>query len=156
MAIVDLTLLAHALATCLMAGLCWCVQVAHYPLMARVPADALPQYAREHARRITWFVAPTMLIEASCAAWLLLLAFAEQGSAWTHRDWRILAGGGLLVLLWLSTFGVLVPLHKRLQRTNTPDQARLLVAKLVAHNWPRTMLWTARAVLALLLLLREA
>jgi hypothetical protein len=160
MAIVDLSLLVHALATCLMAGLCWCVQVVHYPLMARVPFDALPRYAREHARRITWFVAPTMLVEAVTAGLLLVMAVAGQRLthewalewAWVRGDWRVLVGAGLLALIWLSTFGVLVPLHTRLQGAAASEEARSVVAKLVAWNWPRTMLWTVRSVLALMLL----
>jgi hypothetical protein len=92
--LVDLTLLLHGLATCLMAGLCWCVQVVHYPMMGRVPGEMLKQYAAEHARRITWFVAPVMLIEAVTAGLLLLMAVAGQnlGSEWA---WGWGGGGGV-------------------------------------------------------------
>lgn len=156
MTLADLTLLLHGLATCLMAGLCWCVQVVHYPMMGRVPGEMLKQYATEHARRITWFVAPVMLIEAVTSALLLVMAVAGKhlgsdwasGWAWVQGDWRVVVGAGLLVAIWVSTFGVLVPLHGRLQRTG--DVA--LVGKLVGHNWVRTVLWTGRAVLALMVM----
>lgn len=160
MTLVDLTLLLHGLATCLMAGLCWCVQVVHYPMMGRVPGEMLKQYAAEHARRITWFVAPVMLIEAVTAGLLLLMAVAGQnlgsewawgwasGWAWVQGDWRVLVGTGVLVVIWVSTFGVLVPLHGKLQMTGDVS----VVGKLVRHNWVRTVLWTVRAVLALMVL----
>lgn len=153
---VDLILLLHALATCLMAGLCWCVQVVHYPMMARVPGEMLKQYAAEHARRITWFVAPVMLVEAVTAGLLLAMAVAGQnvgsdwalGWRWVRGDWRVLVGAGVLAGIWVSTFAALVPLHGKLQVTG--DVA--VVGRLVRHNWVRTVLWTVRAVLALMVL----
>jgi hypothetical protein len=121
-------------------------------MMGRVPGEMLKQYAAEHARRITWFVAPVMLIEAVTAGLLLVMAVAGQnlGSewAWVQGDWRVLVGTGVLVVIWVSTFGVLVPLHGRLQRTGDVS----VVGKLVRHNWVRTVLWTVRAVLALMVL----
>ena len=63
-------------------------------------------------------------------------------------DWRVLVGTGVLVVIWVSTFGVLVPLHGKLQMTGDVS----VVGKLVRHNWVRTVLWTVRAVLALMVL----
>jgi hypothetical protein len=97
-----------------------------------------------------------MLVEAVTAGLLLVMALSDHGpaSAWARvdGDWRTLVGAGLLALIWLSTFGVLVPLHTRLQGAAASEEARSVVAKLVAWNWPRTMLWTVRSVLALMLL----
>jgi hypothetical protein len=152
MALVDFILVLHGLATCVMAGLCWCVQVVHYPLMGRVPSEVLKHYAAEHARRITWFVAPARLVEAATAGLLLVMAVVGHGPAsgwsWAKGDWRVLVGAGVLAAIWVSTFAVLVPLHGRLQRTGDAG----LVRRMVMMNWPRTVLWTVRAVLALLVL----
>jgi len=137
-----LILAAHAAATWFMAGLCWCVQVVHYPLLERIARESpqmLADVARQHASRITWIVGPAMLIEASSAALLITLRGVDQPMAFIG-----LAG---LMLVWISTFAVQVPLHSRLQRAgpDASEAARLLVLT----NWVRTLTWTFRGVIAL-------
>ncbi len=142
---VFLVVAAHAGATWFMAGLCWCVQMVHYPLLehvARTRAGDIGQVASRHASGITWIVAPAMLIEATTAVLLLTIASVDSVVA--------MVGAAGLVLVWISTFAVQVPLHGRLQRAgaDAPEAARLLVVT----NWVRTLAWTFRGVLALLLL----
>jgi len=142
---VFLILAAHAAATWFMAGLCWCVQVIHYPLLLRIARElpgSISQVAAEHASRITWVVAPGMLIEVASALMLLTLRGVDQSIA--------LIGLAGLALVWISTFAVQVPLHARLQRAgpDAPEAGRLLVLT----NWVRTLAWTFRGVLALALL----
>ncbi len=135
--------LAHAGATWFMVGLIWFVQVVHYPLMGEVPTDALSAYARTHQRRTTWIVGPVMLLEGGSALLLVWLPPAEL--AGTLMRWIGLA---LLVLIWISTFAVQVPLHERL----ASGFDRAVWRRLVATNWLRTMAWTVRGIIALLLL----
>ena len=140
-------LIAQAVATFAMVGLVWFVQVVHYPLFALVPKTGRRQYETAHANRTTWIVAPVMLVEAASA--LLLLADPPRG---TSRP-LALAGLVLLALVWLSTWLIQVPAHRALSRDPT-DRA---VRRLVIGNWPRTLLWTARAgvVVAMLVLSSE-
>lgn len=135
--------IVHAGATWFMVGLIWFVQVVHYPLMGSVPDQAGTSYARSHQRRTSWIVAPVMLIEAITAAalfWHPLGRFNGTPLLWT--------GLSLLLVIWISTFGVLVPLHERLAREHHPS----VVRGLVAANWVRTIAWTARGIVALMLL----
>jgi len=132
-------LIAQAVASGMMAGIIWFVQAVHYPLFtAAAPADG-GDYARENQRRTAWVVLPPMLVEAVAAAWLAVAPPPAIG--------RGLAAAGLVmvVLLWLSTLAVQMPLHARLaQQGHEPKTVTLLVRS----NWPRTLMWTARAVLA--------
>ncbi len=130
--------IVHAAATWFMTGLIWFVQVVHYPLFAEVGEDAFKPYEHAHQRRTTWVVAPVMLIEAA-SAMLLVTPLAHAASptlAWT--------GVALLVVVWLSTFLLQVPLHAVLERTGSKQAMR----RLVLTNWIRTLAWTARAVIA--------
>lgn len=131
-------LLAHAGATLAMGGLVWFVQVVHYPLFARVGDQAFPAYEAAHTQRTTRVVAPLMLVEAVTAG---ALAVAEPGAL-------TLVGLALVVLLWLSTAFVQVPLHRAL----TAGFAAPVQRRLVATNWARTALWTGRGGIALALL----
>jgi len=127
---------AHAAATLFMTGLIWFVQLVHYPLLRRLPAEAVAAYAREHARRTGWVVGPVMLAELGLA-----LALAARGGP---LAWTALA---LLGMIWASTASLQVPLHRRL--ANGPDPTA--IESLVRTNWIRTAAWTLRAPLALAL-----
>ncbi len=126
-----------------MTGLIWFVQIVHYPLMGVVPADAGPLYAREHQRRTGWVVGPVMLLEAGAA--LLLVWWTHHESARMTLAWSGLA---LLALIWVSTAGVQVPLHAKLAQ----GFDRAVWQQLVATNWVRTVAWTVRGILALVVL----
>lgn len=138
-------LVVHALSTTYMAGLVWFVQIVHYPLLPRIPAEAFPAYERAHTRRTAPITGGPMLIEAGSAIALAVLAWHRPDPAW-H-----IAGLSLLAIIWLSTFFVQVPMHARLER-GKDDRT---IARLVATNWVRTIAWSARAVLAVLLVARE-
>lgn len=128
-------LLLQLAATLFMTGVIWFVQLVHYPLFAAVQGDDFSSYARQHATRTTWVVAPAMVVEATTAA--LLLWFRPPGVPFS------LAAAGLIlvVLLWVSTTFVQVPCHEILGRGF--DAAAH--GRLVASNWLRTVLWSARA-----------
>lgn len=137
----DLLLIAHAAVTWYMVGLVWFVQVTHYPLFVAVGREGWVDYARRHQTRTTLVVAPPMLAEICCTALIIAgYAPAAPGLAWS--------GAVLLLIVWISTFGVQVPIHTRLAARY--DAA--LVRTLVATNWVRTFAWTARAVIAGLML----
>ena len=118
---------------CYLCGLVWVVQLAIYPLFARIGRSEFTAYHAAYTRRITWAVGPAMLAELALAALMVIRAPASPW-AWT--------GAGLVVLVWLSTACVQVPLHNRLA-TRGPEPA--LITRLVATNWLRTTAWTARA-----------
>lgn len=131
--------IVQAVASPALAGLVWFVQVVHYPLFAAVGGGApFAAYEREHARRTTTVVAPLMLLEAGAAASLLVL----DPSAAT------LVGAALVAAIWASTFLVQVPCHRALERGWDAAVHR----RLVRTNWTRTVLWTARAAVAVWLL----
>ena len=139
------TLLAlHAAATGFMVGLIWFVQVVHYPLFSSVGDEQFPRYALAHQTRTTFVVMPPMLVELITAALLLTVDAVPRNLA--------LLGLGLLIATWISTFAVQVPCHARLARGFHAPAHRALVAT----NWARTILWTARLPLALWMLIQAA
>ena len=142
MATPTLVLIAHALATCMMAGVIWFVQIVHYPLFNAVGEDRFAEYEERHRARTGVILGPLMLAELAAA--IILLAMVPAGVP----RWMPLVGLVMLALVWLSTFGVQVPLHQKLSRGFDARAHGLLVAT----NWGRTFLWTARAVLALVML----
>ena len=129
----------HLAATGMMIGVIWFVQVVHYPLLAMVGRDGYPAYQAEHQRRTGIAVAPPMLLELATGAWLALRPspFLPASAAWT--------GLALLAVVWLSTFLLQVPQHRRLERGFDAAAHR----RLVRGNWIRTVAWTLRGILLL-------
>lgn len=137
-----MTLVAvHAAATWAMVGLIWFVQLSHYPLFARVGADAFQDYHADHMVRTTWVVGPLMLTEVATA---VLLALDPPPGTFSVA-W---AGLGLLGLVWLSTALFQVPAHRALESGFDPGTHR----RLVFTNWVRTAAWSARGAVVVLLL----
>jgi len=139
----EIILATQALASSAMCGLIWFVQAVHYPLFAWTDTTHSPDYPDENQRRTAPVVLPPMLVEAATAA----LIAANPPPAIGRP--AALVGLALVVALWISTLLVQMPLHGRLKHSgHTPES----VASLVRTNWLRTVLWSARAVLAIWML----
>lgn len=137
--------LVHAAATWAMVGFIWTIQLLVYPMMAKVPGDAFPAFEQFHQRRVVVVLAGFAIVEVVAAA---ALAVVDTG---VPRPLS-LAGGVLLVAIWVSTGAFYAPLHGRLGAGYDPAVHALLVTT----NWFRTVGWTIRGVVALLALIAVA
>lgn len=138
-------LLANAAATLLMTGVIWLVQIVHYPLFAGVGAAGFAAYEASHSQRITYIVAPLMLLELFTAC-LLVLQFPAG-----HMRGLSIAGLGLVILIWLTTFFLSVPQHQVLSLGFDEAAHRTLVST----NWIRTVAWSLRSGLLMYLLSKQ-
>ena len=127
-------------ATLYMWGVIWTIQIAQYPLFARIGAVQWQDYHRVYTRSITAVVLPAMVMELGASGLLALLrpAWLSPAPLW--------AGFACALLTWAVTLLVSVPLHDTLGRGFDADA----IARLVATNWLRTLFWTAHAVILLL------
>jgi hypothetical protein len=125
-----------------MFGVIWIVQLVHYPLMRYVSEREFPRFETEHRVRISWVVGPLMLVEGLC---VLAFVFAPPpGLAW----WLPWAGAIAESVAIGTTVAISAPLHERLNAHVDPA----LLDRLIATNWIRTVAWTARAGLAIAML----
>ena len=138
-----LLVLTHVLATLFLVGLIWFVQVVHYPLFANVGQAHFKEYEELHQRLTTSVVGPAMLVELVTAVALVKYASAE----FTTLAWF---GLGLVVSIWLATATLSVPAHNSL----TAEYSTNAYQKLVSTNWIRTVAWSARGILVLVLTYR--
>ena len=122
----------HIATTLFMCGLCWFVQIVHYPLFLAVRKEDLPVY--EQKNFVTAYVTvPTMVVELLTGLYLL----------YQHQELLYYLNVALLVIIGLSTAIFQVPMHLRLMREfNEP-----LIHKLIKTNWIRTIAWTLRAII---------
>ncbi len=69
----------HCASTWALAGLIWTVQVSLYPLFTKVGRENFLAYHEMHMWRITWIVAPLVLVEIGTAGYLLLVDGNRNG-----------------------------------------------------------------------------
>lgn len=123
-------LLLHLVATAVLSGVGWIVQVVVYPAFALVGPSEWPAYHRQHLRRIGWVVGPPGLVQGVSTAALLL------ASPWEFAALAVLAAAGVALTLLAA-----VPAHDGLDADR--DLSRLLRANLL-----RSLVWTVATVVA--------
>jgi hypothetical protein len=136
-----LALAIHVASTWAMVGIIWFVQLVQYPLFAEAGAAEFRVFHAAHVRRITWVVAPLMLLEGATGLYVLVV---PPGARWLPAQ-----GLGLLLVIWGSTAWLQVPRHNELSRGFDPVAWR----RLVRSNWVRTAAWTARGAIVIAMLL---
>jgi hypothetical protein len=136
----------HLAATAVMTGLIWFVQVVHYPLFAAVGAEQFVAYEVAHQSRTSLVVGLPMLVEGLTV--LGLFFWPPDGVG------RLLpfVGGVLLTVVLASTVFLQVPAHAKLAQSYDAAHVR----RLVRTNWVRTIGWSARLVLAVVMLVVAA
>lgn len=127
----------HLLATLLMVGIIWFVQIVHYPLMVYVGREEFCRYSEKNQSRTSWIVAGPMLLEALTGAVLSSCFPGRIGSP------IFLGSLVLLIAIWLSTAALQMPIHRAL--LDGFDER--LIRRLVRSNWMRTVAWSLRGVL---------
>lgn len=127
----------NAVATLVMVGLIWFVQIVHYPLLAQFGAHTSTAVADEHQRRTGMVVALPMAVEGFTS--LALLA-DPPSDVWIGWPWL---GAVVLAVVLGSTVFLSVPLHARMSRGHDVRTGR----RLVLTNWPRTIGWTVRGII---------
>ncbi len=138
-------LLFNLIVSAFLTGLIWFVQIVHYPIFTKVPASHFVAYQTAHMQTTGYVVALPMLMELVAGGFLLRHAF--PGNLQTI----IYLAFALIVLIWMVTFFVSVPIHNYLL-SHGPQQE--MIARLVATNWIRTFAWTLRTVLLAYLIMK--
>lgn len=133
-------LIIHMFSSLFMCGLCWFVQIVHYPLFRAIPISNFENYERKNG--VTAFITvPLMTIELISGLFVLYMNFSKL----------FLLNMLLLALIWLSTLIYQVPLHLKLMLMATPER----ITKVIRTNWIRTISWTLRACILAYILIEQ-
>ena len=115
--------------------LIWLVQLVIYPSFKYYTQENLKKWHEIYTSRITFVVLPLMLSQITLSIILLL-----------KSDWGLfhIVDFILVLLIWVSTFTIFVPLHQNIERNKRiPESA----VKLIKYNWFRTFLWSVIVIL---------
>lgn len=107
----------------------WLAQVIMYPSLARIDKDAFVSWHRKYANRIAFFVVPLLCGQVIILGILIYL----------KKDFLQILSAVIIVLCWVSTFGLSVPRHAKLQKRGKDLS---VISSLVWTNLVRSLLWT--------------
>lgn len=142
----DVLLALQLAASGVMLGVIWVVQLLVYPTFCTVSAEAWRTHHDSHSARITPIVLPAMAIELLAAT---LLAISRPAALPTSL---VAANLVLAVATWVMTAYVAWRFHGPLGRAHDATTC----ARLVRANWGRTIVWSARVPVCVLLVLAAA
>jgi len=130
-------LLLHIFTTFFMTGLCWFVQIVHYPLFRMIPEKVFPSYEKKNIK--TGFITiPIMVTELLTGLYLL----------YNNQNLFFFLNIVFLGIIGLSTVIFQGPIHLKLRQNVSPE----LISRLIQTNWIRTISWTVRTCLLMYLM----
>lgn len=127
---IETIIFLHAFCCFFLTGFIWLVQTLVYPNFQLVGKGEFQNFHETHMRKITWVVAPVMLLELATGIFIFI-----------HKM-SLLQACNLfsIFLIWMWTFFINVPSHDKLQYEIESSKKAL-----VYLNWPRTIIWTFRS-----------
>ncbi|MBT8243866.1 MAG: hypothetical protein HKP48_02965 [Winogradskyella sp.] len=108
--------------------LIWAVQLVIYPSFGYYSQSNLFKWHQSYTKRVTIIVLPLMFSQ-------LILGIIHL---WQTQNWYTVLSMFIIILLWLVTFLIFVPLHQSIDNKPLENVCK----KLVKYNWTRTLLWT--------------
>ena len=118
------------------------MQFVHYPAFHGFEMRAYHEWMAFHKLRISFIVIPVMLSELTTS---IMLSFGDAFYPLMHQ-----IGLAIVILIWLITFFVQVPLHQQL----SDGYSEKVVHRLVSTNRWRTLLWSLKSILGIYMLAR--
>ena len=137
-------LLLQLVATAMMTGVIWLIQRVQYPIFLGLQTDQFSKWHELHSSRITWVVAPLMILELATSG---ALVFLNEAYFLLHIFIFILT-----LLIWLITFFISVPLHEKLSQNGFDSS---VIYSLIRTNWSRTLTYSLKLLLVIFPFLRN-
>ena len=111
-------------------------QFVNYPLFKYVYQD-FSTFHKKYVTRIGYIVAPIMVLELIITTAMLLQDFDDSLKKISAL---------LVILIWLSTFFIQVPIHNQLSLSN-----KLNLNLLIYSNWIRVVCWILKLITSIIL-----
>lgn len=131
------------ISTFMLLGIVWLVQLINYPLFKLIPESLFRDYHALHINRSQWLIAPLMLVEMLTGAYLLIWPLLDA------NYYLYVCNFVLILLVWLETFFLQIPIHKTLQKQHSQTK----IDRLINMGWVRTITWSLHGIVLILILI---
>ena len=118
-------------------SLVFMTQFITYPTFLNIDKDKFSDYHRKYVNNISFIVAPVMLIEL----------FTLSLIAYFSSEFLIIKSLFLLLVIWLTTFFIMIPSHNRISKSFNIKE----IKSLINYNWIRTILWSFKLLVIIFL-----
>ena len=112
----------------ILVGIIIMTQIISYPLFLKVSESSFADYYNAYKNRITIIVIPFMVTELLLTLYIYL---------YSPNNIFFQISTFILILIWLSTFFIQVPIHNKISIKLEHE----MIGKLISTNWIRTFLW---------------
>ena len=112
----------------ILVGIIIITQIISYPLFLKVSESSFADYYNTYKNRITIIVIPFMVTELLLTLYIYL---------YSPNNIFFQISTFILILIWLSTFFIQVPIHNKI----SIKLEHKMIGKLISTNWMRTFLW---------------
>ena len=108
-----------------------------YPSFLDINKSNFSEYHKKYVNKISLIVAPVMIVE------LLTLSYI----AYLSSEFIIIKSLILLLVIWLTTFIVMIPSHNKISIAYNEKE----IQRLINYNWIRTILWSFKLFIIIFL-----
>ncbi|SDS32605.1 hypothetical protein SAMN04487764_1963 [Gillisia sp. Hel1_33_143] len=117
--------------------LIWIIQRIVYPSFAYYSPEKLVNWHTAYTKRFSTIVIPLMFGQLGIAFYQLI----------TQSNFYTIISLLTIAVIWISTFGIFVPIHSKIAKNNGDQK---MLTSLVKKNWIRTVLWSFLFIYSLL------
>ncbi len=133
-------LIAQLALTFFLNGIIWFLQVVHYPLYYRIK-EGFNTYEKNYLKRAAFLISPIMFLELISA--ILLISLAKDPLLTKLSSINLI----FLAINWLSTFIIQNTEHQKLIIRFSYKSLH----RLISTNWIRTLFWSSRGIILLVM-----
>ena len=124
-----------------MIGVILMTQLITYPSFLKIDKNDFVSFHKKYVRNISFIAVPIMILE------LLTLVYMNV----YINNLLFMKSLLVLIVIWLVTFIIIVPIHNRLSKRLEIDK----IVSLIRYNWIRTVLWTSKIFIILYIFYEE-
>ena len=137
----NILVIVNLIISAFMLGLIMTTQVVSYPIFHFVDKNNFSIYHNNYIKYISIIVMPIMVLELGFSIILFLI--------FKGIIFSILLFINIIILI--TTFFIQVPIHSSLSKKFNKQE----IDKLIISNWLRTLLWSIKVYLSILIILKE-
>ena len=123
--------LIHIICNSVLVGILFVTQLITYPSFLAVVSHVFISFHKRYTMNISFIVIPFMIGELFSLIYL------------NYIDSDLFLSLMILLVIWLFTFIILVPIHNKLSLKHNIS----LINRLINYNWLRTILWAVKLII---------
>ena len=116
-------------------------QLITYPSFLKIDKNDFVSFHKKYVRNISFIAVPIMILE------LLTLVYMNV----YINNLLFMKSLLVLIVIWLVTFIIIVPIHNQLSKKLEIDK----IVSLIRYNWIRTVLWSSKIFIILYIFYEE-